>query len=220
MEIQDALNIILLQPKKVRKNNHSRKAKKPEHVRRQNREKRRKAEQRYKKEQIEAAQIQKQLSLYKIQEELKKHEKLRRLTQTDSFAIEYKKTMKEYWQSQWWEPIETNSGYMMPVAIIAVKRYLERRKKLKEYSSICQYHSAKRQARLRDATPLWVDFDVIGRIYAERDRLNKQNLPDGPFHVDHVIPLQGRQVCGLHVPENLEIIPASLNFRKGNRFTP
>ena len=38
-----------------------------------------------------------------------------------------------------------------------------------------------------------------------------------PFHVDHMIPMQGRKVSGLHVWYNLQVIPAHLNISKGNR---
>ena len=38
-----------------------------------------------------------------------------------------------------------------------------------------------------------------------------------PWHVDHVLPLKGRLVSGLHTPINLQVIPGVDNLRKGNR---
>lgn len=73
----------------------------------------------------------------------------------------------------------------------------------------------RRAIRLRLATPKWADMDRIVAIYAERDRLTAKTGVE--HHVDHIYPLAGELVCGLHVHWNLRAIPAAENVRKGAR---
>ena len=76
--------------------------------------------------------------------------------------------------------------------------------------------NAKRRARKLQATPAWADQEAIKAIYAEARRL--EDVLGIPMHCDHVVPLQGELVCGLHVETNLQVIPAALNVRKSNKF--
>lgn len=70
-------------------------------------------------------------------------------------------------------------------------------------------HQAKRRADKSQQTPPWADLDEIKKLY--------DACPDG-YHVDHIVPLRGEMVSGLHVPDNLQYLPAIENQIKGNRF--
>lgn len=74
---------------------------------------------------------------------------------------------------------------------------------------------AARKSRKLNATPPWADLAAIKSIYAECARIVADT--GVAHHVDHIVPLQGRTVCGLHVETNLQILTASENIKKGNR---
>jgi len=77
----------------------------------------------------------------------------------------------------------------------------------------------KRRAAKLNATPPWLNEDhkfMLEEIYELR---NLRTQATGVVHhVDHIVPLRGAEVCGLHVPWNLQVIPASANIRKGNSY--
>jgi hypothetical protein len=78
---------------------------------------------------------------------------------------------------------------------------------------------AKYRATKLKATPPWLtekQLHDITVIYTACTKVSKRT--GKPHHVDHVIPLQGENICGLHVPWNLAIIPAKMNLSKSNTY--
>lgn len=74
---------------------------------------------------------------------------------------------------------------------------------------------ARRRAAEKRATPVWACHQSIRRVYEQCSDVTKAT---GIAHeVDHIVPLAGKNVCGLHVHWNLRVIPASDNRSKGNR---
>ena len=56
-------------------------------------------------------------------------------------------------------------------------------------------------------------------VLKEAHNLRKQRnlLTNQEWHVDHIIPLRGKEVCGLHIWNNIQVIPKTLNLQKGNK---
>jgi hypothetical protein len=78
---------------------------------------------------------------------------------------------------------------------------------------------AARKIVIKQRTPKWLDeiaFDRIKNEYQLAALLSK--LTGSSWHVDHIIPLQGKLVSGLHVPSNLRVLPALENISKKNKF--
>ena len=71
---------------------------------------------------------------------------------------------------------------------------------------------AKRRADRARATPRWFEAEKVIAIYRQAGRMRKAGHD---VHVDHIYPLRGSTVCGLHVHTNLRIIGASENLAKG-----
>ena len=83
------------------------------------------------------------------------------------------------------------------------------RKWAKDNPEKMRANCAKRKAAKLQRTPSWADDLVIRMIY--------EDCPEG-MEVDHIIPLQGEIVSGLHVAHNLQYLTKSENCSKGNKF--
>lgn len=78
---------------------------------------------------------------------------------------------------------------------------------------------AKRRAKKLNATPEWLSEeqkDFIKSLYFFCNSVS--GVVGKRYHVDHIVPLTNKKVCGLHVPWNLQVIPAKDNLEKSNKF--
>lgn len=97
---------------------------------------------------------------------------------------------------------EENKSRMLELIAAWEKRNPEKRR---------AYVRLRQAAKLR-AVPAWADLKAIEGIYKEAVRKK--------MHVDHIVPLRSKIVCGLHVHSNLQLLPASENSAKGNYYWP
>lgn len=73
-----------------------------------------------------------------------------------------------------------------------------------------------RAEAVRRATPSWVKRSDIQEVY---DLARDCSVTSGQeYHVDHIVPLVAPNVCGLHVPWNLQVLPQDVNDSKGNKY--
>lgn len=81
-------------------------------------------------------------------------------------------------------------------------------------ANVANYYAAKQQRTVE-----W-DRELTDLVMLEAADLavRRREITGFDWHIDHVIPMQGKSVSGLHVWNNLRVIPASENFRKSNRF--
>jgi hypothetical protein len=70
----------------------------------------------------------------------------------------------------------------------------------------------ERQAALLQRSPAWADHEKIKAFYRLAAAFSDLYVP---HHVDHIVPLCGELVSGLHAECNLQVIPATDNLRKG-----
>lgn len=99
------------------------------------------------------------------------------------------------------------------------KKYTERTKEIwskyhslwrKENKDKVNFSTFMRRKRIKQATPRWVDRDAMYDIYIEAQYTQ--------LTIDHIIPLRHPLVCGLNVPDNLQLLTLSENSSKSNKY--
>jgi hypothetical protein len=78
------------------------------------------------------------------------------------------------------------------------------------------YYGGNARAKALRRMPPWADRKAIKAIYEQARRLTAET--GVLHHVDHVVPLCGREVSGLHVETNLQVLTFIENSRKHNHF--
>jgi len=75
----------------------------------------------------------------------------------------------------------------------------------------------RRRARKLKAIPAWSNKDAVDFMYANAKLIEAET--GEKIHVDHIIPLQGKDVCGLHCEHNLRFVMAEDNLKKGIKYS-
>lgn len=133
---------------------------------------------------------------------------------------------KEYWQRnkddkefRKKENARTLAWYHTNFEKIKEKKYFRDKEWRNKNKHIINSFTAKRRVVKLQRMPKWLTEEQKKQIKAMYTLATSLNKSTGvQWHVDHIIPLQGKNVSGLHVPENLQVIQGSLNNRKKNKF--
>ncbi len=186
-----------------------------------NKEKRAEYSKKYREKNKEKIAESKKLYAIKNNEKVAAYKKQYALEHKDEIA-EYKRN-KKVSSNQSYDPEyqkEYNLRNAEKIKAYRKKYYLENKdmikgkvaKHRKDRPDLKAASSAKRKSSKLQRTPIWSDLNAIKDVYMEAQYFQ--------LVVDHIIPLQGKLVSGLHVWDNLQLLEKSENCSKGNYFNP
>jgi hypothetical protein len=156
----------------------------------------------------------------KVKETLCKHREANKekvLLVTKSWRASNKDHLKEYNKQYKQKYYPKNSGWLCKQKM---EYYYSNPEKIKEYrkrnsGKICAINKERAELK-RNRIPKCANMEKIKSIYIEAQKMT--NETGIPHDVDHIVPLQGKYVSGLHVEWNLQIIPSHENNKKYNHF--
>lgn len=128
------------------------------------------------------------------------------ITRTAQYRID-NPTYKRDYDKKYWQLNKEKSS-------ILSKNW--RKANLEKLRPIKAADASKRRSLKRQASPLWANLEKVKQIYVDCQLISE--MTGIKHHVDHIIPLKGTLVSGLHVEYNLRIIPAIENLSKNNTF--
>ncbi|MBN8884175.1 MAG: HNH endonuclease [Rudaea sp.] len=112
--------------------------------------------------------------------------------------------------------------FKSPSQLRAVEKEWKRKRRAvayqERYKEKAKPRNAKRRAAKLNRCVAWADKDAIAAIYRKAASLTSRT--GIPHEVDHIIPLQGKLVSGLHVETNLRVVTQRENRAKWNLFEP
>lgn len=138
-------------------------------------------------------------------------------------GVSYRKTHAELLAKKANDWRIKNKGRVLIAARSNYKKNIEKRRDdarrwAKKHRERCAVRENARRAARISATPAWANKFFMEEAYHLAALRTK--MLGYPWHVDHIVPLKSPLVCGLHVENNLQVIPAAQNMAKGNRYWP
>jgi len=153
---------------------------------------------------------------YKTDDEYRIKDSIRKKNFYENNKEHFQKYNKQYWID--------NEEKLKAINIVrSRKHYKDNKKRYKKNHQVWREnnkdktngYTAKRRAIKLNAMPLWANKEKIVEIYKEARKITR--ITGIKYEVDHIIPLQNKNVCGLHTEENLQIITRSQNRKKSNK---